>query len=178
MTSKFSDQLNLYPTLIVKKGRVLLRAGERTNTCYYVEEGCLRSFIVDTGGKEHVYQFAPEDWFVSDEEALANHTPAILYIDAIEESKIRVISLPFEKGGNYLDTEIARGDLGKISKKVNALRNRILLLLSASAETRYAHFLKTYPNLVQRVPLKMIASYLGITPESLSRIRKDIMAKK
>lgn len=172
-----ADQFKTAELLSIRKGEVLLRAGESTNKIYYVEKGCLRGYIIDNKEKEHIYQFAPEDWMISDEEALLMKTPAILYIDAIEDSIIRVITAPFETWGPDLRSEAAIPAINRLLRKVNAFRKRILLLLSATADERYAHFLETYPNLSNRVPLKMIASYLGITAESLSRIRKERASK-
>lgn len=175
-TQTFTDKLKAYPLIMVKKGQFLLRAGEISDKSYYVETGCLRSYIIGENGKEHIYQFAPEDWMISDEQAVLSDAPATLYIDAIEDSTIRVLPIPFDDLVNDLDT--AKEALLKLHRKINAFRTRIILLLSATGEQRYEHFINTYPELVKRVPLKMIASYLGITPESLSRIRKEMASKK
>ena len=127
---------------------------------------------MDDKGKEHIFQFAPEDWILSDEEALSEHKQAILYIDAIEDSVIRIIKAPSQEDMTTFEKDFLLENIQKLTRKVNSLRRRIFLLLGATAEERYSSFVKTYPNLAMRVPLKMIASYLGITPESLSRVRK------
>lgn len=165
-----------FPEKFVKKGVFLLQPGEMTNTAFYVEKGCLRSYVIDNNGKEHIYQFAPEDWLISDEEALLDKKPAILFIDTIEDSVIKIVSLKEMRSNLDLDTAIH--SFNRMEKKVNAFRRRIIQLLSATAEERYSTFIKTYPNLTNRVPQKMIASYLGITPESLSRIRKNRVSRK
>ena len=158
-----------------KKGEILLQKGDHTNYVFYVESGCLRSYIIDEKGKEHIYQFAPEDHFISDEDAVMYQIPAILWIDAIEDSTIRLLKSPATQA---LEKESALEINNMLQRKIQTLRKRILQLLGSSAEERYEEFVKTYPTLTQRIPLKMIASYLGITPESLSRVRKDLSLKK
>jgi CRP-like cAMP-binding protein len=174
----FKEHISHYPLRFIKKGDYLLRAGSFSKEFYYVEKGCLRGYILDDKGKEHIYQFAPEDWVISDEEAFFSHTEAILNIDALEDSMVRIITATAHHLDCGTNNELPQLAMKKLSKKIGSLRNRILLLLSASAEDRYMDFIKTYPNLVQRIPLKMIASYLGIAPESLSRIRKEHVLKK
>ena len=171
------DSFQNIPLTYISKGQILVRAGELTNIAFYVEKGCLRSYLIDDRGKEHIYQFAPEDWIISDEEAILEQKAAILYIDAIEDSIIKVVHRPADII-SALDRDTAIEVLASMDRKVNAFRRRIIQLLSATAEERYITFVKTYPNLIQRVPQKMIASYLGITPESLSRVRKDLISKK
>ena len=169
-----TDQLHADATRTVKKGEFLLRAGEPTSHIYYVRKGCLRSYIIDDKGREHVYQFAPEDWLISDEQALMEGAPATLFIDAIEDTEVVELKRPAGSWTNDLDPDTANDLITRLERKINAFRNRILLLLSATAEERYANFLEIYPGLAQRVPQKMIASYIGVTPESLSRVRKDM----
>jgi hypothetical protein len=92
----------------------------------------------------------------------------VLYIEAIEDSVVKVIDYPRDLTTTSTDLESANGLVMSLQKKINAFRRRIILLLSATAEERYENFITTYPNLTQRIPLKMLASYLGMTPESLS----------
>jgi CRP-like cAMP-binding protein len=174
----FKEYFSSYPLKFVKKGESLLRSGEYSHEFYYVEQGCLRSYILDIKGKEHIFQFAPEDWLISDEEALNSHTKAIFNIDAVEDSMIRVATPTSQNLMYGPSDEHIHSVVDKLNRKAVSLRNRIILLLSATAEERYDDFLKTYSNLAQRLPLKMIASYLGIVPESLSRIRKERVTKK
>lgn len=154
----------------VKKGTVLQTKGDRTIYDYYVRKGLLRSYTIDEKGKEHIFMFAPEDWLISDIESQVYDKTAELYIDALEDSEVEMIdrnALKNIEAATYFNGE----ELNKLLKRVAVLQRRVLLLMSATAMERYEHFLETYPAIVQRVPQKMIASYLGITPEGLSKIR-------
>lgn len=143
----------------VKKGQIIQHKGDLNSHVYQVESGLLRSYSIDEKGKEHIYMFAPENWIVAD--SVSPNKPSELFIDAIEDSVI----IQTEKNIRKIETE-------KLVKRLEVLQRRIIMLMSASAIERYEHFIATYPDIVQRVPQKMIASYLGITPEALSTVRK------
>ncbi len=144
----------------VKKGQILQRKGDLNSKVYQVESGLLRSYSISDKGREHIYMFAPEGWIIADN--VAPDEPCDLFIDTIEDS----IVLQIEK--NHQDVH----DVPKLIKRLSVLQKRVIMLMCASALERYEHFLATYPAIVQRVPQKMIASYLGITPEALSTVRK------
>lgn len=107
--------------------------------------------------------FAPENWIITDN--CEGDIPCDLYIDAIEDSTITVTEKDFTK---------LTSDRKSLIKGINVLQKRVIMLMSSSAVERYQHFVETYPDIIQRVPQRMIASYLGITPEALSRLRKEI----
>ena len=137
----------------------------------------LRSYVIDGKGREHIMQFAPENWWISAKPPAAEG-PSTVFIDAIEDSRILLIERPghltmMEKVPGY-----ARSFAEGIQKRVEAKEKRIVHSLSSTAEERYNDFLKTYPPIAQRVPQHMLASYLGITPETLSRIRRRATTKK
>lgn len=157
----------------VEKGTLLKRGGEVANEFYFVESGCLRSFVVDSKGKEHILQFAPETWVINDRASFFSQEPSELFIDAIENSVLRVIRYESLRNLEDLNREQLLIALRRIYRHTLTLQNRILQLISMSAQERYADFMKTYPDLHNRVPQRMIASYLGITPEGLSRVRKE-----
>jgi len=157
---------------IVKKGTVLQIKGDRVVNEYYVRKGLLRSYTIDEKGKEHIFMFASEDWLMSDIESQVFNKTAELYIDALEDTEIELIdSIAFRKidKTQYFN----ENDVGKLLKRVAVLQRRVLLLMSATAMDRYENFIETYPDIVQRIPQKMIASYLGITPEGLSKLRRQ-----
>ncbi|MEZ7941705.1 MAG: Crp/Fnr family transcriptional regulator [Flavobacteriales bacterium] len=150
----------------VKKGEILQRKGELNSKVYKVRSGLLRSYSLDEQGKEHIFLFAPEDWIIAD--SSAKDVPSELYIDALEDTECDVIN-------RYENLAL---DPLKLMKRMAVLQNRVTMLMSASAIDRYDHFLRTYPKIVQRVSQKMIASYLGITPEALSRVKKESHRKR
>ena len=154
--------------ITVKKGTILQRKGDTNSKVYFVESGLLRSYTIDEKGKEHIYMFGPENWLVTDN--CKPETPCQLFIDAIEDSVLNVAS----KEEMLKETP----DFNALFRRLNSMQNRIVMLMSSSAKERYEHFVETYPNITQRAPLKMVASYLGITPEALSRVRHELSQKK
>ncbi len=157
--------------LHVSKGEVIQVPNEHKHKIIRVIKGLLRMYVVDDKGKEHIYMFAPEGWTVSDFTAIAESKASIFFIDAIENSQIEIISKGInEKLPNILD-EYTDQTIDLMGRRIATLQNRVVMLLSFSALERYRQFLVTYPDIVNRVPQKMIASYLGITPQALSKIR-------
>ncbi len=160
--------------LEVPKGEVLLRAGDPHGRAFYVLSGCLRSYVIDSGGKEHTMQFAPEDWYLGDMKSMMRDVPATIFIEALEPSI--VLEMDSDRAREALTRDHAAQSVMfmKLHNHVITLQDRIIDLLASTGEERYLRFIKTYPGLMQRLPQKLIASYLGVTPESLSRIRRSI----
>lgn len=154
--------------ITVKKGQILQRSGELNSKAYVVKSGLIRSYYIDEKGKEHIFMFGPEGWIISD--YLGTDEPSVLFIDALEDSIIEVLEKKLEGNINV--------DVAKIFKRVGVLQRRVIMLMSSSAIERYEHFIETYPLIVQRVPQRMIASYLGITPEALSKVKRERKQKK
>lgn len=161
----------------IKKGEVLLREGEICPSTFFVEKGLLRMYSIDENGKEHIIQFAPEKWLISDRSSLYFNEKSKYFIDAVEDSEILLLDNDFFSNlkMSFPGTMVSN-DL-MLHKHIRALQSRINSLLSDTAQTRYLNFIKMYPNIMQRVPQWMVASYLGITPESLSRVRKELVRK-
>lgn len=160
-----------------KKGEIIQRAGDFKTSPMYVEKGLLKSYLIDSKGKEHVYMFAPENWIIGDLEAIQYQQPAQLFIECIEDSEVIV----FEKDCLYnaeLDKEQLVENTQVLYRRVGRLQRRVLMLMGAPAADRYLNFLETYPELPNRIPQKMIASYLGITPQTLSTIRNKLSRAK
>ncbi|MCZ4242982.1 Crp/Fnr family transcriptional regulator [Pedobacter punctiformis] len=159
-----------------EKNEIIQYKGDIFKYGFFVGKGLLRAYSIDSKGKEHILQFAPEKWLISDRNNMVNE-PSIFFIDAIENTE--AILLP-----NDFLAEAARKvpcllalNVTMLNNSIRFMQKRINMLLSATAEERYLDFIKLYPNLTLRVPQWMIASYLGITPESLSRVRKELANK-
>ncbi len=160
-----------------KKGRFLVREGDKPMFSFFVEKGLLKQYTIDTKGKEHILQFAPENWFVSIRESEFFDMPSSYFIEAIEDTIVYLVSHEFLFNLSLKEESFLRFNDRLLHNHILHLQKRINLLLSASAEERYIEFINLYPDIVDRVPQSMIASYLGITPESLSRIRKERVEK-
>lgn len=155
----------------IRKKTILQHQGQAFNKAFFVKKGCLRSYIIDKKGKEHIFNFAPEGWIVSDFTSVVYNQVSDFFVDAIEDSIIEVIERPILDADNLSSFHMNNKGAEKLMRRIAVLQKRVLLLLSASAAERYEDFTKTYPSIVQRAPQWMIASYLGITPQALSTIR-------
>ncbi len=167
-----------FKTKRVEKGTILLYPGAISKAAFKVQKGCLKSYIIDDSGKEHILQFAPEDWFISDMESYTRKTPGKIYISAVEDSEIVLIDTAVFEYTVQLDMESQKVWSEKYRNSLIANQNRLISLLSYNAEQKYLQFMETYPGLAQRLPLKLIASYLGMTPEHLSFTRKQLAKKQ
>jgi len=156
----------------VKKGSILQRQGELSANSYYVLSGLLKSYTIDEKGKEHIFMFAPEKWVIGDIDAHTKNSLSQLFIEAIEDSEIEFINKNALKLFKQFPQSILYKEFERLLTRTSVLQKRIIMLMSFSAKERYDEFLKTYPGIVQRVPQKLIASYLGITPQALSTIRR------
>lgn len=176
-----AEKVNLcsiqYELKKVGKHEMLLQEGEVCRNTFFVEKGLLRMYSIDKNGKEHVIQFAPENWLIGDRSSLYFNEKSRYYIEAVEDSEVLFLQPDFfSKLIEEFPNTIEKNDL-IIQKHVKSLQDRINSLLAETAEERYLKFIKMYPDLLLRVPQWMIASYLGITPESLSRVRKELAKK-
>ena len=156
----------------VKRNTLLLQSGEICRFIYFVNKGCLRIFNTDDNGDEHNINFSPENWWVVDISSFSTQTPAFYAIGALEDSELLYLS--------YNAFEQLCIHVPKFERFFRILTQngfylyqlRVTGNLSQPAEERYMHFQQLYPGLEQRISQKHIASYLGITPVFLSRIRK------
>lgn len=156
----------------LRRRQYLLQTGDTSEYIAFVSKGILRSYTVDDRGEEHMVQFATEGWWIGDIYSFLTKEPALYTIDALEESELLLLSL--EAQDKLFD------DVPKFERYIRilqrnsliAMHRRLVLTISMSAEDKYQQMLTHYPSLLQRVPQHMIASYLGVKPETLSRIRK------
>ena len=157
------------------KGAFLLKANEICQHIFFVEKGLLKFYSIDEErGYKRIIQFAPEDWLVVDRASVFCNKPSRFFIEAIEPTDAVAINLEFINKASEMNDSFRVFNENLLQNHIRHLQNRIDLLLGASAEERYLDFIQLYPNLLQRVPQWMIASYLGIKPESLSRVRKEL----
>lgn len=168
---------NYYQAVKVAKNEFLLQEGEVCNQTYFVEKGLLRMYSIDRNGKEHIIQFAPENWLISDRSSLYFNEKSKYYIEAVEDSEVLLLKNDFFSTLSQLFPNTAENNDLLLQKHIRNLQNRVNSLLAETAEERYMNFIKMYPDILLRVPQWMVASYLGITPESLSRVRKELARK-
>lgn len=158
----------------ISKGEFLIAPGRTATSEFYVVKGCLKAFYRDEAAADHIIQFAIEDWWISDFESFFSGNPAQLHVEAIEDS----ILLGLEKSAlEELFQRIPKFERFFRIKTTNAfvaLRARILSTLQKTGKERYLEFCETYPKIEKRVPNYQIANYLGLKPESLSRIRREL----
>ncbi|WP_394751275.1 Crp/Fnr family transcriptional regulator [Spongiimicrobium salis] len=170
------DILSIDPdaqTKTVKKGQILQRAGDSSARTFFVKKGLLRSYIIDSKAKEHIFHFASEGWFIADVESLEFHKKVELYIDCLEDSEVVIFDKDCLFKAN-LPKERIVDNARLLYRRMGVLQRRVLMLMSTPAMDRYAYFLKTYPDIHSRIPQHMVATYLGITPQALSTIRGKI----
>jgi CRP-like cAMP-binding protein len=156
------------------KRQFVVQAGDPCKYETYVVKGCLKAYFVDPDGNSHIVQFAVEDWWISDMDSLMNGTPATLNIDAVEDTDV----LQIEKNDfENLFVKIPKFNTMyrmMLMKAFISHQRRIVDNLCKPAKERYLDFVKRYRNIEQRVPQHQIASYLGMTPEFLSQIRRKL----
>jgi CRP-like cAMP-binding protein len=177
--NKLTDEqfLSISTTLqfkTIEKGFILLNQGDICHYSFFVSKGLLRSYTIDENGKEHIIQFAPENWIISDRSSFYFNEASELFIDAIEETEIVLIDKNFINSATEISTTFRQQDTVALHNHIRQLQKRVNLLLGATAEQRYLDFIAIYPSLTLRIPQWMMASYLGITPETLSRVRKEL----
>ena len=143
----------------------------------YVLEGAFRSYFVNDEGMEHTIQFAIEDWFISDFNSYLNQSPASLFVEALEDSTVQQIAYEDVESLCDKNPKFERFFRLVAQKSFAYSQRRVLSNLGKSAEERYLEFFNLYPSIVQRVPQYALASYLGMSPEFLSKIRKRLTTK-
>ncbi len=160
----------------LRRRQYILQQDDICKNLIFVEKGILRSYSIDNKGNEHIIQFAPEGWWISDVYSFLTGEAAVYNIEAIEDSELLLIS---KSSLDELYERLPKFErYFRLLSQANmvATHRRLTSTLSASADEKYLRLHSAYPNIVARVPQHMIASYLGITPETLSRVRKRIVS--
>lgn len=163
-----------YFTLVkLKKKEILLFVGDHSSHMRFISDGCLRSYYMDVDAKEHIIQFGIEGWWINDLYSYLTNTPSKQFIQAIDNSV--VLQIHKDKLNELYDNvpAIERFFRFKFENAYVSLQERMINTMSRTAEERYIEFRSKYRTIEQRVPQYMVASYLGITPEFLSKLRKN-----
>jgi len=175
------EEINLYLSFLrtrsIGKKEHLLVAGEICTNIAYVNKGCLRRYIMDEHSKETILNFALEDYWIGDLESFIYQKPSIYYVQALEQCDLLLISREnFQRANEELPKFKVFHD-NKVQRNHYAALKRLSIAKSATPEEKYISLMKDQPRLFSRIPLHYIAAYLGIEPESLSRLRKRIVIK-
>lgn len=176
-----ADKIIFRQHVIIKKLRkrqYLLQEGEICKSVAFVNKGMMRSYLVDEKSNERIIQFAPEGWFISDLNSFITSEYSNLNIDAIEDSELVLINQEAHTHLENIIPEFFKFNYLQYRGAYIALQKRLTNMFTLSAEEKYTKLLGIYPDIMQRVPQHMIASYLGLKPETLSRVRKKLIAKK
>jgi len=162
----------------LRKKQFLLQEGDVQKQRAFVTGGCLRSYSIDKNGFEHVLQFAPSGWWIGDMRSYITQEPGILNIDAIEDSELLLLS---KEAVDHLFLKIPKLErLFRIltENSLATYQQRLIDNLSLPAIERYNNFCRLYPTLIELLPQKQIASYIGVTPEFLSKMLADKLKNK
>lgn len=167
--------LRLLTVRIVPKKEHYLMPGDICNYVAYINKGCMRRYIINNHSKESIINFALEDYWTGDLESFLSQRPTIYYIQALEESELFLLTREnFSRACEKLPKFKEFHDIKMHRNHYYSLK-RLSIAKSATPEEKYKLLLNEQPQLFQRVPQHLIASYLGIEPESLSRLRKRII---
>jgi len=179
LTEEERELIKSYLTLKkLRKRQYLLQEGDVCKSVAFVEKGALRLYNVTENGTEHIVQFALEGQFLTDLYSFFVNEPSIYNIDAIEDSELVLITRSASDELRKLSPKYQEFIFQETSEAYIQLQKRMTSVISLSLEERYQELTTNYPNIIQRLPQHMIASYMGLTPETLSRVRKRISTSK
>ena len=159
----------------IKKKAFFIEEGKICKYSAFVTSGCLKAFSINDQGTEHVLQFAPQNWWITDMYSFLTQKPSTLSIEALEDSSFIRISKNNQDELYNKIPKMERYFRILLEKNLVASRQRVLDILELSARERFEKFCTTYPNLILQVPQKSIASYIGVTPEFFSKLRTEYL---
>ncbi|MEK8180591.1 Crp/Fnr family transcriptional regulator [Flavobacterium buctense] len=160
-----------------KAKTVILSAGEVCKDSYFVNSGLLRSFTINDNIVEHVLSFACEGWWIGDMYSLLSQKPGNLFIEVLEDAEVVLLSKENQEELYHLIPKLERFFRIIVENSLVAYQERLMDNLSLSAEERFDKFCKKYPTLIQKVPQKQIASFIGVTPEFFSKMKSRLLRK-
>lgn len=165
--------LSLLTSRTLKRKDYLLQSGDICRHSAFVADGCLRGYTIDENGFEHILQFAPPDWWIADMYSLITQKPGNLFIEAMEESEVLLLSKDDQEKLYISIPKFERFFRIITENSLVASRQRVIDSLSLSAKQRYEKFCSVYPTVFKTIPQKHIASYIGVTPEFLSKLKAE-----
>lgn len=165
---------NSFEHRIYPRKTLLLSAGEICDFEAYINKGCVRSYFINEEGAEVTLQFALEDWWVSDIASFHERVPSKIFIETLEECEILMITPDSKESLLRSVPKFERIFRIMIQRNLARLQERLFLTITTDGKQKYLDFMQRYPQVIQRVPQHYIASFLGITPEFLSKVRKKI----
>jgi CRP-like cAMP-binding protein len=168
----------LFSKNMIKKRELLVREGDICRYTYFIEKGVMSVYTVDTAGEMHVVQFGFEGYWIGDLYSFYTGKPALYNIEALEDCEILQINFDTQEAAYEAIPKLERFYRLLVQNAYINAQLRIAKTFSDSAEARYLDLIERQPDILQRVPQYLVASYLGIKPQSLSRIRKQIFEKK
>lgn len=162
----------------LRKKQYILQEGDISKYAVFVEKGLLRSYTVNEKGNEQIVQFALEGWWISDMYSFITGEPARYNIDALEDAELLLMTKTASEELMKRVPKFLEFNFIQMRNAFVAFERRLSNMVNLSTEERYKKLVERYPDIVQRVPQHMIASYLGLTPETLSRVRKQMTSRK
>ena len=175
------EELDFFDDLLeykkIPKKNILLHEGEVCNFEAYIIKGCIRTYYIDEKGIEVTLQFAIEDWWVSDIASFHEHTASNMFIETLEDCELLVLNPQTKETALAKVPKLERVFRLMVQRNLSVLQGRLFKTIATSGEEKYLDFIKRYPTIPQRVAQHYIASYLGISPEFLSKIRTRLSKK-
>lgn len=167
--------LSHFTKKLMKKKQLYSTAGHVANSKAYINKGCARTFVIDEAGNEKILYFSFEDFWLCDFESFSTGLPGKHNVEMLEDSELLIISkTDWEKLEKEI-TKMSQWYVRKVARSAGAMLNRLAEVKIDTPEERYLNLLKTKPYIFQRIPLKHIAAFLDIQPQSLSRMRKRLL---
>ncbi|KGO91835.1 Crp/Fnr family transcriptional regulator [Flavobacterium subsaxonicum] len=175
LTQKETDTIaGAIRKISVQKGCIILSEGQPATYLYFVRSGCLRTYFIDASGKEYTLQFAVNGWWITDYTAFLDDGCAMLNIECLQDAVVYQLPKKSLEGLYRQIPQIEKFYRERVEKSLISFQKRLLSTMVQSAQERYMMFITMYPNIYKMVKNYHVASYLGITPESLSRVKKNL----
>lgn len=162
----------------VKRKKILMHEGQVSRDVAFVLSGCLRSYSVDENGFEHILQFAPVEWWITDMYSFISQKPAFLNVESITDSQVALLSRADQLDLFDKVPKLERYFRILTENSLVSSRQRLIDNMSLTAKQRYNIFCNTYPSIINDIPQKLIAEYIGVTPEFLSKMRSELLRSK